>query len=69
MLKRRRFKQSVSFQDRLAMFASDAREQASFLPPGPEREELLRKARQADAASLMDEWTAAPRLVDAELNQ
>jgi hypothetical protein len=69
MLTRRRFKQSVSFHDRLATFANDARKQASRLPPGPEREDLLRKARQADAASQMDEWTAAPRLAHAEIDR
>lgn len=33
--KRRRFKQSISFQDRLASFANEAREKAARLPPGP----------------------------------
>jgi hypothetical protein len=34
MMKRRRFKQSISFQDRLTAFAEDAREEAEELPPG-----------------------------------
>jgi hypothetical protein len=59
MLKRRRFKHSVSFHDRLAAFAKEAREKASCLPPGPEREAMLKKARQADTASQFDDWREA----------
>jgi hypothetical protein len=56
MLKRRRFKQTQSLQDRLATFAKDTRDKAEALPPGPEREDLLKRARQADTASRIDEW-------------
>lgn len=56
MLKRRRLTQSTSLQDRLAAFAEKARHKASELPAGQEREEMLRKARQADTASHMDDW-------------
>jgi hypothetical protein len=56
MQKRRRFKQTQSFQDRLALFALDAREKAADMPPGSQKEDLLRKARQADTASHLDEW-------------
>jgi hypothetical protein len=56
VLRRRRSKQSESLQDRLMKFAKDAREKASRLPPGSEREDMLRKARQADTASHMDDW-------------
>jgi len=56
MPKRRRFKQSASLQERLRAFAEDVREQASGLRPGKEREELLRKARQADTAAHLDDW-------------
>ena len=45
-----------SLKDRLASFARDAREKASLLPPGPEKEQMLRKARQADTASHLDDW-------------
>jgi hypothetical protein len=31
-------------------------------PPGKEREELLRKARQAETASRIDEWLSSPGL-------
>lgn len=50
MQKRRRFKQTLSLQDRLAAFAGDMREKADAIPPGPERDSLLKRAGQADNA-------------------
>ena len=54
--RRRRVKQITSLQERLAAFAEEARTKASHLPPGSERLELLRKARQADTAARIDAW-------------
>jgi hypothetical protein len=51
MTKRRRFKQLLPLQDRLASFAKTARELAAHLPLGPEKDELLRKAERADATA------------------
>ena len=62
MNKRRRNKQTLSFKDRLASFAKQAREQAEELPPGAERDDMLRKARQADTASHLNEWVNSPGL-------
>jgi hypothetical protein len=62
MLKRRRFKQSMPLKDRLAAFAGDMREKASRLEPGTQQDELLRKARQADTASHLDDWANSPEL-------
>jgi hypothetical protein len=62
MKKRRRFKQSISFHDRLASFAQDARDEAARLPPGNERDDMLRRARQADTAAHLDEWANSPGL-------
>jgi hypothetical protein len=62
MLKRRRFKQIESLQERLAAFAKVALSQASTLPDGSEREELLKKARRADVAAHIDEWANSPGL-------
>jgi hypothetical protein len=62
MMKRRRFKQSLSLKDRLASFAMDARTRADKLPPGPVKEDWLRKARQADTATHLDEWVNSPGL-------
>jgi hypothetical protein len=62
MTQRRRFKQTESFHDRLTAFAEDARTEAAKLPPSTERDALLRKARQADTASHLDEWANSPGL-------
>jgi hypothetical protein len=56
MQKRRRFKHSVSSQNRLALFAKDARNKAIRLPPCKERHQMLNKVRRADIASQMTEW-------------
>jgi hypothetical protein len=62
MQRRRRFKQILSLRDRLAAWAKEVREQAASLPPGPEREALLKRASQADVASRLDEWSSSPGL-------
>ena len=56
MKTRRRFKQTTSLKDRLACFASEIREKASQLPPGAEKEAMLKKASQADTAAHLDDW-------------
>ena len=61
-MKRRRVKHEISFEERLAAEAKRLREQAEALPPGIERDELMRKARQAETASHMDEWLRSPGL-------
>lgn len=62
MLRRRRFKQTTSLKDRLAAFARDAREKAERKPADIERDDLLKKARQADTASHLDDWANSPAL-------
>jgi hypothetical protein len=56
MLKRRRFTQQITLEDRLAYEAKRLRDQAKTLPPGRERDEIVRKARQAETGSHMSEW-------------
>ena len=56
MQRRRRFKQVVSLQDRIAQWAASIRKQAKEMKPGQERDELLKKLRQAEAAMHMDKW-------------
>jgi hypothetical protein len=58
MQKRRRFKQTASLADRLARFAKEAGEKAASLPPGPARDELLKKVRQAETATRLEGWAA-----------
>jgi hypothetical protein len=66
MPQRRRFKQTISLKERLASFAKEVREKASELRPGPEQDALLKKARQADTASHLDEWANSPGLQPPE---
>jgi hypothetical protein len=66
MRHRRRFKQTQSLEERLAQEAERLREQAQKLPHGPEREILLRKARQAETGSHMSEWLRSPGLQPPE---
>jgi hypothetical protein len=61
-MQRRRFKQIVSLEARLADEAKRLREEARLLPPGATREELIRKARQAETGSHMTEWLTSPGL-------
>ncbi|QOZ13199.1 hypothetical protein [Bradyrhizobium sp. CCBAU 51765] len=62
MTARHRFKHVETLEARLAAEAERLREQASSLPPGVAREEMLRKARQAEAGSQMSEWLRSPGL-------
>ena len=54
--RRRRFKQTTPLKERLTEFADAVRAHASRLPPGPEREDLLKRASRADTAAHIDEW-------------
>jgi hypothetical protein len=59
---RPRIKQADSLSDRVATFAAETREKANSLPPGPERDALLKKVRQADTAAHLDQWAMSPGL-------
>jgi hypothetical protein len=60
--KRNRARPLQSFQERLNGFAKDAREAAKKLPPSAERNELLEKARESEAAAKIDRWLSSPGL-------
>ncbi len=60
MVKRNRRKQTISFSQRLQQAAAAAREAASRLPVGPQREMMLRKALQAETAAHINELLSAP---------
>ena len=62
MQKRRRFKQTAPLKDRLDAWAQEIRVQVEQLPPGAEREALLKKVHQADIASHIDNRAFSPRL-------
>ena len=62
MPRRRRFKRTLTLEARLAAGAKRLREQAHVLPPGPERERLLRQARRDETASHLTEWLTSTGL-------
>jgi len=59
---RRRFQQSDVLEERLAKEAIRLRAQAEGMKPGPERDEILRKVRQAETGSHMIDWLSSPGL-------
>lgn len=58
----RRFKQTEALEKRLSKEAEQLRKEARGTPPGIEREQLIKRARQADTASHMTEWLTSPGL-------
>ncbi len=62
MIKRRRFKQYLTLEVRLEAWTKSVQEQAAQLPPGSERDAMLKKARQADVATHLNEWAKSPGL-------
>jgi hypothetical protein len=61
-MERRRIKHTMSFDERLADHAHGLKDQAKTLPPGRARDELIRRARQAETASRVNEWLTSPGL-------
>ena len=62
MNQRRRTRQTTSLKERLVSFAQESRNKASAIRPGPEKDALLKKARQADTAAHLDDWVNSPGL-------
>jgi hypothetical protein len=63
---RRRVVQLSSLEARLAEKAKRLREEAKALPHGSAREDMIRKARQAETGSHMSEWLRSPGLQPPE---
>ena len=61
-MQRRRFNNILTFPERLDQEAKRLRTEAAKLPPGVERDELLRKARQAETALHVNDWLSSPGL-------
>jgi hypothetical protein len=59
---RRRSEQKEPLEERLAEEAKRLREEAKGTPPGIEREQMIRKAQQAETGSHMSEWLRSPGL-------
>ena len=61
-MQRLRFKQSIPLDQRLKEVAQRLRKEAQGIPPGIERERLIRRARQAETGAHMAEWLSSPGL-------
>jgi len=61
MIERRRFKQTLSLQERLSAWVKGLQAEADKLP-SEKKVELLQKMRQADAAANMEAWANSPGL-------
>jgi hypothetical protein len=62
VIKRRRFKQTHSLQERLAKDTEQLLEQAKVLPLGPGRSEIVRRITQNKAAIQVCEMLRSPRM-------
>ena len=56
------FDPNQSAEERHASETRRLREEAELLPPGPVRDAALRKARQAETESHMQDWLSSPGL-------
>jgi hypothetical protein len=61
-MERRRFSHTQSLEERLAQEAKRLRAEAKLLPHGARRDEIIRRARQAETGSHMSEWLRSPGL-------
>ena len=61
-MERRRFKQETSLDQRLEDHAKRLRKEAQGTPAGIKRDDLIRRARQAETASRLSEWLSSPGL-------
>lgn len=61
-ISRHRMKHDTSFEARLLQHAREVREAARQLPPGKQRETLLRQARASETAAQIDRWISSPGL-------
>ena len=61
-MQRRRFKNILTFPERLDQEVKRLRAEAEKLPRGSERDQLLRKARQAETAFHVNDWLSSPGL-------
>jgi hypothetical protein len=62
MKHRRRIKQTLTLEDRLAEAAKRLRAEAKLLPPGEAHDDLIRRARHAETAARMNGWLTSPGL-------
>ena len=63
---RQRVVQTVPLIERLDQVSQRLKEEAKKLRPGKERQEMLRKALQADIAASITQWISSPGLKPPE---
>ena len=51
-----------TFEERLAEYKLRLEQKASKLKPGPERDDLLKKAHQIETVTHINEWLSSPNL-------
>jgi hypothetical protein len=61
-MQQRRRPRPHSFEGRIENEKKRLQEQADLLPHGPLKRELLRKIRQLDTASQLNDWLSSPGL-------
>ena len=61
-MQRRRFTQTAPLGQRLEEQAKRLRQEAKGTHPGIEREKLIRRARQAETGSQIDQWISSKGL-------
>jgi hypothetical protein len=66
VMQRRRFKNILTFPERLDQEVKRLRTEAEKLPHGPERDQLLRKARHAETALHVNDWLSSAELKPPE---
>jgi hypothetical protein len=57
---------SNSFMDRIAKEKQRLELEAARVEPGPARDELMKKLRQLDVATRLNEWLSSPSLQPLE---
>ena len=62
MSERRRITHTATFEQRLANEVERLKTEAKELPQGKEREDMMRKARQAETACQISAWLFSPGL-------
>jgi hypothetical protein len=62
MVKRRLLKQTTSLAVRLIENVEQLRAHLAELPPGPERDKLVKRIRQSETAAHIEDWLRSPGL-------
>jgi hypothetical protein len=63
---RRRVMHSEPLDERLVQEAHRLKEVARSLPPGKRRQDMIRRARQAEMAASITQWLSSPGLLPPE---